>query len=561
MKWAIKRLVGADPLTRPLFYCPEIMATKKPKKRKWHRTRESYVSQDPVKRENSLANLRQFTNGGPKGGKPWVNQKILEKLDIITFATEYLSGVSFEKRPAQEVTLRALYGLPLTEEQVKIYTQLTTNEKVFQDGIEKTEGNFPVGARGGKSYLAALIALYESICRAHIWKKYLNKGEAGYAVITATKQKQSEDIVQASCTRMLENSPLAYMIKNSWRATLELKNDLIISSYPCNSTAARGLPIFLLIFDELAHYRVEGPKADEMIYSALRPRQAQFPGAKCLKISTVAAKQGLLWEEFKEGFQVPGRLTIQAHTRLMNPTIPQAFIDKEYKRDPDNAAREFGAEFAETVSGFFASCIEKLNACFQLPGDVPYDKNQSYFASIDQSGLSGNDRFAFGIAHHDSKKVTLDILREWSTTEADLILEEIKQLCAIYRIRKVTIDRYAGGWVKNALEKIGLEVEFRDMLPIIYTNLKTLVLANKALLPDYPNLRKALMTTAAWYGKSNTLSIGHERNLEGHGDVADVAADATYQASQDMTVHDMDPWDEDYEDVFDVGVTDLLEVA
>jgi len=544
------------------FLLPVEKMDKKPKKNRRYRTRESYLSKDPETRARCIANLRKFKNGGPNSGPLGAVRrgppKDLKTCDIIRFATEYLN-ISFEKRPGQEVVLRVLYGLPLNEEQIKLYTQFTKNNEVFEADIEKTEGAFAVGARGGKSYLAAVIALYESICRGHIWKKYLNKDETGYAIITATRQKQAEDIVQASCTRMLENSCLKYLIKHSWRATLELINGFQIKSFPCNSTAARGLPIFLLIFDELAHYRVEGPKADETIFNALRPRQAQFPGAKCLKISTPAAKQGLLWQDFSQGFKIPGRLTIQAPTRLMNPQIPQVFIDKEYKRDPENAAREFGAEFAETVSGFFATCVDKLNACFELDGDVPFNKDQRYYASIDQSGLSGNDRFAFAIAHRGLRRTQADVVREWDTIEVDLILEEIKQLCAIYGIRKVWIDKYAGGWVKSALEKIGLEVEYRERLAVIYTNGKTLVLTGNLLLPDYPSLRNGLMSTGAWYGKSNTLSIGHERNLEGHGDAANAVMAAVYYASQDLTVHDMDPWDEVDEDEY-VGVTDLLAV-
>lgn len=500
---------------------------------------EDFYGKTPEARSKQLANLRQ-NSGKSKPKDPKPDTKALQEADIITFATEYL-GVSFKERPAQGVILQSLYGLPLDAEQLVLYRQLTTNETEFEAGIEKTEADLGIGARGGKSFLVSIIALYESIVKADHWRKYLRKDEVGYAVITATRQKQCEDIIQASCTSLLENSSLKYFIDDALTAELRLKNGLAIVSMPCNSTAGRGLPIFLLIYDEIAHYRVEGPKADETIHNALRPRQAQFPGAKCLKITTVAAKQGLFWQEFDEGFQVPGRLTVQAPTRLVNPVIPKEFIEKEYKRDPDNAAREFGAQFAETTEGFFESSIEQLKASFDREGDYPYQPGALYFGSIDASGLAGRDKFALSIAHKDfqENKVIVDLSRSWDSKDLDYIMAEVKANAAIYNLTNISIDQYAKGYVLKALLKQGFVEEFiqiRDKLAALYVNFRMLVRAGKVSLPDTPTLRNGLMQTQAYYGKNNALSIGHERNIYGHGDEADSCVGAVYDASKNDSV-------------------------
>jgi hypothetical protein len=447
-------------------------------------------------------------------------------MDIVHFAEDVL-GISFDERPAQRVILKSLYGIELTDSELAIYRELTTNDDVFEAGVEKSDAVWAVGARGGKSTLASVIACYEATREK--WKTYLQDGEVGYAIITATRQKQAEDIIGASCARLLENSRISHMIKESWSTTLMLSNGMCIASYPCNSTAARGLPIFLLIFDEIAHYRTEGAKADETIYSALRPRQAQFPGAKCLKISTPSAKQGLFWDEFNQGFQVPQRLTIQAPTRIVNPLIPQAFIDSEYRRDPDNAEREFGAQFAEQVNAYFP--FDKLDACFVLTGDLLPNSTFRYCCGIDQSGLSGRDRFGLSIAHREDKVTFIDVVRAWDTTQSDTIFSEIKDLSRRYGFDSVTIDRYGAGWVKEALEKIGLEVKCREPLPVVYSNFKTLVLANCVRLPDEKSLRDGLIKTQAYYGRNNSLSISHERNIFGHADEADAVATAVWLAS------------------------------
>ena len=82
----------------------------------------------------------------------------LAKLDIIQFATDVL-GLSFKGRPAQEVLLRGLYGLRLSEDQLAIYRKLTGLDGEFEAGQEKTEGVWVLGARGGKSFLSSVVAL------------------------------------------------------------------------------------------------------------------------------------------------------------------------------------------------------------------------------------------------------------------------------------------------------------------------------------------------------------------------------------------------------------------
>jgi hypothetical protein len=417
--------------------------------------------------------------------------------------------------------------LPLTADELPIYTELTTNKMVFEAGIEKSDGIWAVGARGGKSFLSSVIALYEAT--RDKWKQYLAPGETGYACITATKQQQAIDIIGSSCARLMENSRIADLVVESWSTSLVLSNGMCVASFPCNSTAARGLPIFLLIFDEIAHFRIEGPKADETVNNALRPRMAQFPGAKCLKISTPAAKQGLFWDEFDEGFQVPGRLTIQAPTRTVNPFIPQDFIDKELKRDPDNANREFLGQFAEQVDAFLP--FDKLNDAFVLAGDLLPESSNRYFCGIDQSGLSGKDRFALSVAHREGKEIIVDLIRSWDTKSGRQIITEAKQITNDYRIDAVTVDRYAGGWVREAFENIGLEVNFRETLPVVYTNFKSLLLAGCVKMPDRKPLRVGLVKTQAYYGRNNSLSISHERTAAGHADESDAVVTAVWCAS------------------------------
>lgn len=497
-----------------------------------YRPKSSFISSDPEKRARSLSNLMRGRKKGVKiAAAP---AKDLQQIDIITFATDprYLN-LSFEKRPAQEVLLRVLYGLPLDRKQARIYRKLTGNKREFESGQDKTEAVWVLGARSGKSLLASIIALYEAT--RNKWQQYLTKGEFGYIVVIATRQKQAEQIIQANCSRLIENSPaLSPLGRELYQTELTLTNNMKIISLPCNSTAGRGLPIACFVLDECAHFYTEGVKADQTIYDSLRPRMAQFPGAKVVLISTPAAKQGLLWNFFQEGFSVPSRWTAQADTRVVNPEIPEKFIKREYKRDIDYARREFGAEFAEKIESFFA--YEVLENSYTLVGSLPYNEGFDYSLGIDQSGLSGRDRFALAISHKEDDKILVDHIEAWQTKDSDIILKGVGELAGAYSINRASIDRYAKGWITQALNKLGLEVEIRPSLPEIYTNLKSLLIAQKVKLPDNPDLRKALTNTQAYYGKNNSLSIGHQRSAAGHSDLADACASSIWViTSQDTS--------------------------
>lgn len=461
-----------------------------------------------------------------KRSKLTISSKSLQNCNIIDFATDpQFLGLSFKERPAQEALLRTLYNLPLSGQQKRILRRISPGYRT--DG-ELLEAVWVLGARSGKSLLASIIALYEATRQK--WQQYLSKGESAYVTIVATRQKQAEQIIGANCARLIENSPgLRNLIKGIYTTELILKNGMKIISLPASSTAGRGLPIACFILDEVGHYYTEGIRADEGIYNSLRPRMAQFPGAKVILISTPSAKQGLLWGFFKEGFDVPQRFTAQAATTLMNPVIPGEFIERERKRDPDYAAREFDAIFAERTQNFFSE--ELLDNCFAFLGDPRYRPGFSYACGIDQSGLSGRDRFALAIAHRQGNISIVDAAKAWETKEIDKILSGTEDLKKQYNFHKVSIDKYASGWVSGNLKKLGLEVEIRPVLPVIYTNLKSLMLAKRVELPEGADLRKALKNTQSYYSKTNTLSISHERSSQGHGDLADAVATAIFITS------------------------------
>jgi phage terminase large subunit-like protein len=113
-------------------------------------------------------------------------------------------------------------------------------------------------------------------------------------------------------------------------------------------------------------------------------------------------------------------------------------------------------------------------------------------------------------------------------------MKDIEELAGIYHFNKASIDRYAKGWVENALKKIGLEVNIRPSLAEIYVNIKSLMLGNRLYLPDNQGIKKAFLNTQAYYGRNNALSIAHNRDSEGHADETDAIATAVFEINREI---------------------------
>jgi len=500
------------------------------------------LSKDPEKRAKSLANLIRTGRSiyKPKKLKIKISREglveQLSKIDIIEFCEKYLN-VSFEERPCQKVILKVFYALKLTDQEMDLYKKLTTNREVFEPEIEKTEGVFILGAKAGKSFLVSLIALYECICRGSYWKQFLNRGETGYCIVVSVKEKLATAIIQAYCSRIMQYSKISYLVKKCYQSELEFRNGLKIYSISTTSRSGLGLSAFLVLYDEIGHFFVEGAKADISIYNSLRPRQLAFKGAKSLLISTPAGKQGLLYNLYEQGFRVKDRLTCQGESLLINPLVDQEFLRKELERDPDFFKMEYLAQFAEKAENYLP--YDLIRDIEKFAGDLEYDPEYSYQGSLDQSGLSGKDKIGFAISHKEKDdQVYLDCCRSWraSVSDLDLIMEYIREHTGQYGIKKLSIDRYSKGFVEASLNRIGLEVELRPSLAEVYSNFKSLAIMKRVNIPVLKDLREGLLNTQGYFSRSNTLSIGHERTLEGHADMADAGVSSIFFSSRIKTL-------------------------
>ena len=137
----------------------------------------------------------------------------------------------------------------------------------------------------------------------------------------------------------------------------------------------------------------------------------------------------------------------------MNPTVPQDFIDAEFKRDQASAAAEYGAQFRSDIAEFVS--LEVLEACtadgvFEIAPltDIPY------VAFVDPSGGS-SDSFTLAISHREPDgALILDCIREMRAPfQPEAVVHDFCQTLVSYRVGRVVGDRYAGEWPREQFKK------------------------------------------------------------------------------------------------------------
>lgn len=371
---------------------------------------------------------------------------------IEAFESQELFGSLFKDQKtwsAWKTFLRALYGLPLSGDDYKMYIDCTERQAVPKTSFE--EAYAIVGRRGGKTQTVALIAVYEALFGD--WQKYLSRGETAYIFSIATDKTQAR-IALDYIRGILEIFP--DVVEKELIHEIRLKNRVTISVKTCNFRATRGYSTVCIILDELAFYRSENSAnpAEEVIISLL---PSLLPKAKLIGISTPYGKFGYLYQIFSKHFgdENSDILVWRAGTRIMNPQYRQEIIDRLYKRDKSAMKSEFFGEFREDLESYLSENILEraiVSGCKM----VPYDSAKHYQAFVDPSG-GRKDSFTMAIAHREDKTVILDYIAEIKPPFNPIeVVKNFADIFSNYRITTVLGDAYAGEWVCSVFKENGI---------------------------------------------------------------------------------------------------------
>ncbi len=437
----------------------------------------------------------------------------------------------FKKRASWEnwfTFLAALFALPLTPQQLAIFTQCTGREVPPDKPINEVW--LAIGRRGGKSFVLALIAVYLSCF--HEYRQYLAPGERGTIIIIAQDRKAARTIFRYVKGLLTGVPMLARMIERETADSFDLTNRITVEIQTASFRATRGYTLVAALCDEIAFWRSdESANPDKEILQAIRPATATIPNAMLLCASSPYARRGAMWDAYRKHFGKDSPVLFwKAPTRTMNPSVPQSFIDAAYEDDPVSAEAEYGANFRTDIESFISR--EIVDAAVMLNRYVlPRIEGAGYVAFVDPSGGSV-DSMTLAVSHMQNNKVILDCCLERKPPfNPDSIAKEFSETIRSYGIASCVGDFYGGMWPRERFAAHGVDYQTAGQTKSdIYLNLLPLLNSGRVELLDHPRLTGQLCTLERKVARSGRDSIDHSPGA--HDDVINAAAGSIVYASQ-----------------------------
>ena len=427
---------------------------------------------------------------------------------------------------AWRVFLAALFGLPLSPEQMEVYTKQTGRSDVSVN--QYREAFCVCGRRAGKSSVASLIALYIALFVDH--SETLAPGEEGVILLIAPDRKQTQQILGFVRGMLKESKTLRSMVAEGGELTesVRFKNSVRIDVGTANQRLVRGRTILAAIVDECAFLPTDEGSAnvDSELFAALRPSMLTVPNAILLGISSPYAKRGVLWESHKNYFGQRGAdvFVWQADTRSMNPRASLIEISRAYLKDRPAAEAEYGAQFRSDLESFLGQTPVE-NCVVRNRFELAYRSGIHYSAFCDPSG-GRNDSMTLAVAHMENETAVLDLVRQCRAPFTPT--EVVQEFCAElkrFHLYEITGDRYSGEWVSSEFEKHGVSYRSSERSKSeLFLEIFSPILSKSVELLDHRELILQLSTLERRTTGRGRDSVDHGYNA--HDDVANAAAGA-----------------------------------
>ncbi len=414
------------------------------------------------------------------------------------------------------VVLKAAFGLQLSADELALFASVAGSRKPPTERVRELW--CVVGRRGGKSKMAALIAVFIALFVKH----RLSTGEVGMVLIVAGSMDQATVVFNYVLGILRETPALRKEIASVRRHEVTLRNGIVIAVHSNSFRNIRGRTLVAAIFDETGFWRDESSATpDQEVYSAVLPSLATTNGM-LIGISTPYRRIGLLHQKFKDSFGEDDAdvLVVQGGTTTFNPMLTEAAIAAQRAANPADAA-EWDASFRDDIASFLDD--ELINAAVEhgRPPELPPRTGIYYRAFCDASGGVGADAYTIAIGHKQDGVFVVDVIRGTSGRfdPAEVTREYAALLTKEYRISTVTGDNYAAQWVAGAWQTCNVSY-VRSELPKSSIYLETIPLFARHLvrLPDHPKLLRELRLLEKHTHRSGKDSIDHGRN--GHDDYA-----------------------------------------
>lgn len=454
--------------------------------------------------------------------------------------------------PATFLGFCAWLGVELTPGQAEF-------GRVAYDGLEPLDrdlaakifgANVPVGRRrvvaavcgrrAGKSYVMVALRMVHGMLVRHVPK--LPPGIRAVSMIIAPRSNMRDEVFRYALGAVQAHPQLRAMLVDDKAEEFTLRRpDGKLVTFECGvatagGTAARGRWFLDFALDECAFFRDNSFKVnDEELYRA--GSAVLLPGGQILITSTPWAEAGLLYRMWKK--RPKNAHVAHAPTLVMNDNhITREAVREAEEDDPDNAAREFGAQFmtSGTTVFFESSSVDAMfvDEPFALqPGDIVGAGGDFGFKSDSSAllmvALRGNMLHIFdGTEERPAKGAALKPSRT---------VARFSQIIA-KRCDYVTADRHHRESIEEHLQTHGLVYSPTPTVPAAgYVRARQLIREGLVRIhkPNLPadlvqRLDQQIRETQGKPNSGGSVSIVHPRwAMGGHGDIVEALVWAIWQ--------------------------------
>lgn len=397
------------------------------------------------------------------------------------------------------------------------------------------------GGRAGKTYLCALYLLYLAL----FVPLNLAPGEEASAPFVAPDLERARQGLRYAAGACRESAHLRKLIVRDTTDALTIKrpdgNRVTLQAIAASrgGITGRGKSLVGAVMDEAAFFRDRdsGVVNDAEIFKAIGPRVVE--GGKLLVPSTPWLESGILHDYYTSDYGRPrNALVAHAPTAVLNPAphILQQ-IQRERERDPENAKREFDAQF---VSGGMSTYFDPkvlAESCTDLVLGRDADPLADVAACLD-AGFRRDSSALVIVERVGSVVSVLDIVTLSPEPGKPLKPSEV---CATfgerlehYGITRVAADSFYVESVREHLQPFGVDV---DELPAgqsgkadVYAGARTVLHEGNLRTPRHAGLQRDMRGIVSRAMPGGGLSISSPRSATGgHGDIASALVGAIWQ--------------------------------
>lgn len=387
--------------------------------------------------------------------------------------------------------LAAAFGLPLTDEQLQIFKDVAGGRAPPQQRVRELWAI--VGRRGGKSRIAAAIAIFLAI----FCKYKLAPGETGMVLVLSASAEQSKVVFAYAAAFLTTSLVLRQEVESITRGEIRLRNGIVIAIHSNSFRTIRGRTLCACVFDEVAIWRDEASATPDVeVYRAVLPALITT-GGMLIGISTGYRRIGLLYDKHRNYFGVASAdtLVVQGGTLQFNTTLDAAAIAAQQAADPAASATEWSSGFRDDIAGYLDDELIEAAIEYGRPPELPPRPGYtSYMCFVDSAGGVGGDSYTISIGHKEAEHFVIDLVRGTSGKfDPAAVTRDYAALVKEYKCSSVSGDFYGAEWVGVAWRDCNVSY-IRSELNKSQIYLETIPLFARRLvrLPEHRTLLREL---------------------------------------------------------------------